>query len=161
MSLFYPKLKEEATIEVWKSNLERVAELWGDKLRITKDNSKAILQYARSHFKELDEGHAPWNGRQIRNAFQTAVALAEYEAYEFQADSPGEGTVPALLKKKHFEQVAKASKHFDQYLAETVGTTADLAMEAHERMDELDETEITPQLEKKSPKSNRNGSSKR
>lgn len=54
--------------------------------------------------------------RQIRNAFQTAIALAEYEARK-----PGAGLV--TLGRKQFETIAKASKEFDRYLKETTGQT--------------------------------------
>lgn len=45
--------------------------------------------------------------RQIRNAFQTAVALATYEAKS--------GDVP-VLDSKNFEKVARTAKQFERYL---------------------------------------------
>lgn len=50
-----------------------------------------------------------WNGREIRNAFQTAVALAEYEVIKDE-----EGTV--LLKESHLSSVVKMSADFKDYL---------------------------------------------
>ena len=42
------------------------------------------------------------------------------------------------LEHEHFERVAKASKHFDAYLKETlVGSAADLAREHRERKDDF------------------------
>lgn len=59
----------------------------------------------------------PWNGRQIRNAFQTAVALAEYNASNSASSS---GPIP-ILDRKYFQQVAKTSREFDEYLKSTWG----------------------------------------
>jgi len=68
-----------------------------------------------------------WNGREIRNAFQTAVALAEYEATTKQKkriNSGGakEGEVEGKnldieLRQDHFEKVVEMSDNFKKYLA--------------------------------------------
>lgn len=55
-----------------------------------------------------------WNGREIRNAFQTAVALAEYEAGQLR------GGAELELRQDHFERVVEMSDNFKRYLA-TVG----------------------------------------
>lgn len=49
-----------------------------------------------------------WNGRQIRNAFQTAVALAEFDVRDDGNDEP-----QAVMGKKQFKTIAKASIEFD------------------------------------------------
>lgn len=58
--------------------------------------------------KELE-----WNGREIRNAFQTAVSLAEFEASEDPNFDP-EG--PVVVESGHFEKVCKMSKSFKDYM---------------------------------------------
>jgi len=128
----------DATISIWKSNLELVSKNWDTKLKISDQAREEILQFATDHYNELSGSGAQWNGRQIRNAFQTAIALAEYQAQQIRKEYEIEGVLPPCLRKAHFETVAKASKHFDQYLEETVGSTATLAAEAHERRDDLD-----------------------
>ena len=56
----------------------------------------------------------PCVSRQIRNAFQTSIAIAAHEAYE---KSDGKGTEkPVVLNASHFKQVAKTAKQFDRYL---------------------------------------------
>lgn len=51
-----------------------------------------------------------WNGREIRNAFQTAVALADYRAQkEGKANEP-------TLDQSDFEHVLKLSADFKEYL---------------------------------------------
>lgn len=63
--------------------------------------------YLISH-KEVQD--LEWNGRQIRNAFQTAIALAEYQAYE-QGRAGREVTVTC----DHFRRVVNMSMKFKLY----------------------------------------------
>lgn len=56
--------------------------------------------------------------RQIRNAFQTAIALAEHESTLAQPGDP-----KPVLGKKQFEIVARGSRKFDEYLEATLGDT--------------------------------------
>ena len=138
MSLFYPRIEEDATIKIWEMNIDRAREIWGDKLSIDEPDRKAILKFASKHYKELAESETTWNGRQIRNAFQTAIALAEWDAYQVQVKFKSPTPLKPRLEAEHFERVAKASKHFDAYLKETqVGTMADLASERRERRDDF------------------------
>lgn len=65
-----------------------------------------------------------WNGRQIRNAFQTAIALAEFDATEDMHRRFGVLDVKELPASKarvtvdHFRKVAAAASGFDRYLKE-------------------------------------------
>lgn len=72
-----------------------------------------------------DHERNQWNGRQIHNAVRTAAALAQFR----QEDGN-------RVKIKHFEQVEKASKEFDDYLEETRGQD-ELAI-AHTNQDRAD-----------------------
>lgn len=80
--------------------------------------STEILEFAEDHFDRVTSDSkecaaiGPWNGRQIRNAFQTAIALAQWEV-------EGKPKKKAVLRKKHFKQVADTSASFDQYLIRT------------------------------------------
>lgn len=76
-----------------------------------------IVDFALRHFEENRKRNTRWNGRQIRNAFQTATALAVHEAAAAQK-------WPATLEVGHFETVAEASLQFDMYIAETIGVDA-------------------------------------
>ncbi|KKA18476.1 AAA family ATPase [Rasamsonia emersonii CBS 393.64] len=106
MALYYPFLDQRQTIAIWKSQMRRAKERLSD-LKMDED---AIIDYAMQHFAELwnitGEGLA-WNGRQIRNAFQSALALAKHRSQD------GE---PLMLKVDDFVSVAKASREFDDYL---------------------------------------------
>jgi len=137
ISLYYPPLDEESTVEIWKMNLKRTRDRKKSKDPEKKDTFKIkkseILAFARQHFQHNKAGR--WNGRQIRNAFQTAIALAEFEA-RGATDEDNEGTV-TTLREKHFSTVAKASLDFDQYLEEVFGgsSASKLAFEANARAD--------------------------
>lgn len=138
MSLFYPRIEEGATIKIWEMNVDRAREIWGDKLSIDESDRKGILKFASEHYKELENLETTWNGRQIRNAFQTAIALAEWDAHQITLKFKAPGPLKPRLGREHFERVAKASKHFDAYLKETqVGTVSDLAMQNRERRDDF------------------------
>ena len=126
VSLYYPPLDKRSTLKIWKMNLERLATSKKD-LEVDGD---AIYEYARKHYKELyKSGKATWNGRQIKNAFQTAIALAEFDANKSQGRP--------ILALEHFKVVAQASEDFDDYLCRLHGgTEADLAKRYMQRDDE-------------------------
>ena len=97
-------------------NLERTQKLWEDSVKITEKDHDEILKYAEEHFKDLQKLKTTWNGRQIRNAFQTAIAIAEYDACQAQEEY-GLPTAPMpRLKVGQFQKAAKASRHFDEHL---------------------------------------------
>ena len=78
-------------------------------------DDKKILNFAKKHFRNAKRNDkATWNGRQIRNAFQTAIALAEWEV---KGERPANGVFEqARLSVEHFKKVADASADFDEYL---------------------------------------------
>jgi hypothetical protein len=80
--------------------------------------------------------------RQIRNAFQTAIALAEFHAAESHPSKPTKLKIE--LGKKHFLTVAQASKDFDEYLQRTLGgqNEADMARNEQTRIDDFDMPKI-------------------
>jgi len=99
-------------------------------MKISGRAEKYVLQ--SSEFRRLN-----WNGREIRNAFQTAVALAEYEHRHIPGEEQ-DGDV-AELDQKHFEVVFEAAEDFKGYLDAV--RSGDDAYRAGQRMDRF-ETEI-------------------
>jgi hypothetical protein len=93
--------------------------------------------------------------RQIRNAFQTAIALVEYEARQPGAELPS-------LGKAQFEIIAEASEEFDRYLKNTLGAVdADLARREQTRFDRFvspaaskTQPSISKQMSSRSPRRN-------
>jgi len=86
-----------------------------ERLKTIQIDNQQILEYAKLHFETQCRltGGTGWNGRQIRNAFQSATALAQFEC-----KSPSD---PVHLQVRHFEIVAKAAAEFDDYLIRTTG----------------------------------------
>lgn len=85
VSLYYPLLDNQQTVDIFEVNPRRLHEIEETKTRSRPDHTPleiddaSILKFARSHFK--NHAHAPsrrWNGRQIRNAFQVAYSLAQF-----------------------------------------------------------------------------------
>lgn len=91
--------------------------------------------------------------RQICNAFQTAIALAEFEAVEKSTTGKdGYQKHNFELNERHFATVADASKDFDRYLLSTLGgqTEADVARLDQTRVDDFQKLVEMAGLEKKS-----------
>ena len=54
--------------------------------------------------------------RQIRNAFQTAIALVEHDALQCKDGDPA-----PVLSSAQFETIAEASRQFDEYITNAIG----------------------------------------
>ena len=139
LPLYFPPLGERQTLSIWSMNLERTLQRKKESLTVDKDE---IMDFAMRHYKSSREKKANWNGRQIRNAFQTASALAEYDAWEENSRRQKDRTtadqapISARLEKRHFETVATASLQFDEYMTETMGyNSVERAHHAQERTD--------------------------
>ena len=140
ISLYYPPLKEAQTLSIWKMNLKRI--LAKKQGAMIVKNEDELLEYAKNHFQDNVARRTRWNGRQIRNAFQTAAALAEFEAYERNTKHRKEHTCtdcPPVIPKLevgHFDVVAGAALEFDLYIADTIGH--DEAEQAYMRAERSD-----------------------
>ncbi|KAF5635828.1 ATPase family AAA domain protein [Fusarium sp. NRRL 52700] len=115
LTLYYPKLDKKQTRTIWKNNIERLRGInkkrQSEEAPIIDFNSKKILKWVGLNWEVLQ-----WNGRQIRNAFQTALALAEFQAKH----SPDPDT-KRTLEVKHFRTIADATTRFNEYLLATHG----------------------------------------
>ncbi|KAI1268650.1 hypothetical protein F5Y18DRAFT_424012 [Xylariaceae sp. FL1019] len=123
MSLYYPPLDLQATTSILDMNLGRLQRRFDSrnvKLNIAKTN---ILVSATSHWHNYPE--ARWNGRQIRNACQTALALAEFEAQGGNHEAVLDPDAVVNLDVKHFETVTQSYLGFMQYLTDIYGVNFD------------------------------------
>ncbi|KAL3421222.1 ATPase family AAA domain-containing protein 3B 1 [Phlyctema vagabunda] len=100
----YPDFTDEDRKKIWKSFMDKLDKERGGYIRLGID----AREYLESS-KEIEQ--VKWNGREIRNGFQTAVALAEYDA-----EKDAEGTI--VIKVKHISSVVKMSIDFQDYLEE-------------------------------------------
>ncbi|UPK95686.1 hypothetical protein LCI18_006621 [Fusarium solani-melongenae] len=119
--LYCPKLTKKQTKEIFKQNFERIADINANrKLNGLppfeyKDLESRMIDWAMETWKALR-----WNGRQIRNAFQTVLALAE-----IQENNHGGESAPRVLTRQYFKIVANASTQFNDYLIATHGMGED------------------------------------
>jgi hypothetical protein len=122
ISLYYPKLNKKTTSEIWKMNLRRI--LQANDVDIDIDEG-GIRKFYKRHWKDNKKSISRrWNGRQIKNAFQTALALANWEFHDGGQDSKRKLKRPNL-EARHFDQVAETSNHFDDYLMSVHGEGLD------------------------------------
>ena len=133
MSLFYPRIDLETTLRLYEVFIRRTKE---EQERLGsflfKISQKQLLRFAERHFRKLEKrGLGTWNGRQIRNAFQTAIALAEHESQQSEPSEPR-----PVLGKRQFQIVADGSEEFDHYLYQTLGALdSDIASREQLRSD--------------------------
>ena len=148
MSLYYPDLDRESTMQVWEMNLDRTQE---NMKEIAVDRPK-IMEFAKKQYKKAEkEGKGLWNGRQIRNAFQTAIALAEWLAKKEGPDPETKEARAAKLTANSFKKVAKASAEFDDYLERAHGAgEAQRAYLSKERVAE--ERSVEREVKRSKPK---------
>lgn len=136
ISLYYPPLDKKTTLKIFAGNI-KLAEMRGkDGMNVKKED---IYKFAKRHYKNNDPQQR-WNGRQIRNAFHIAAAIAEDRAAEKNQKAAEEGKkkehIP-VLKASYFQLVEDASTKFDDYLHHVHGMgKQDLAKQNSTRRDD-------------------------
>lgn len=123
MSLFYPELDEHKTKKVFKLNLNLIQERFDRQGRKITYDASSIEDFAVQHFRE--HPYNRWNGRQIRNGCQTALALAEFDAHGGSFHGEIDKTVTVALQLKYFRTVQTAYLDFSRYLGDIRGTQGD------------------------------------
>ncbi|KAK3333062.1 P-loop containing nucleoside triphosphate hydrolase protein, partial [Cercophora scortea] len=123
ISLHYPALDEQGTWQVFKINLERMSERFAERGRTLDVDTAEIAVFANKYF--LQNPNARWNGRQIRNACSTALALAEYEAQGSKHDAVVRPDAVITLNQSHFETVAESYLKFIEYVRRIFSTYPD------------------------------------
>ncbi|CAD6593811.1 MAG: hypothetical protein ASARMPREDX12_007682 [Alectoria sarmentosa] len=104
--IHYPDFTNDQRGQIWN--------IFFNKLERERENIKftqRTVDYARES-KEMQ--NLGWNGREIRNAFNTAVGLAEYE-------NERDAKQRVVFHARHLEQVVKMSRAFRDYLNSTHG----------------------------------------
>lgn len=115
ISLYYPQLQLEPTKEIFRLNFRLIQKRFARKARricIDQDDIlKAVEEYWMTHDKER------WNGRQIRNACQTALALAEFDAQGGSYEQVLDQNAEVRLQVEHMMTVSTAYLGFMEYLS--------------------------------------------
>ncbi|KAF2111085.1 hypothetical protein BDV96DRAFT_500065 [Lophiotrema nucula] len=113
VSIGYERLDDKARGKIW-DNLFR-------KLKEDREAGGPVIKYeyeAKEYVQRSSEVKAlKWNGREIRNAFQTAVALAVFDSNI--AGEKSNGTVVPEVKEAHLQQVVSMSSAFKDYMKST------------------------------------------
>ncbi|EHK19764.1 uncharacterized protein TRIVIDRAFT_156071, partial [Trichoderma virens Gv29-8] len=122
VSLYYPELDHKKTIQVFKLNLEMIEKRIAQKGKTIQLDKTDICMFAGEHF--IKHEHARWNGRQIRNACQTALALAEFEAQGNNHRAVQKPNAAIKLDVRHFSVVQEAYLEFAKYMNDLYGTNA-------------------------------------
>ncbi|RYP13527.1 hypothetical protein DL765_006849 [Monosporascus sp. GIB2] len=126
ISLYYPQLDLDSTLEIFELNLDLIeSRLHENKKGDIRIDREEILKFATDYFKNPSHKNAKWNGRQIRNACQTALALAEFRAHERTHKLVNSRETKVHLKVKDLKTVANAYLEFTNYLNELRGFDAD------------------------------------
>ncbi|KAK4165174.1 hypothetical protein QBC43DRAFT_351527 [Cladorrhinum sp. PSN259] len=123
--IHYPPLSKEYRKKIWEGFFEKLKKERPD-IKVTRRAREFVL-------KTNEVTSLNWNGREIRNAFQTAVTLAQYQF--FIREDKKEGDV-VELDKEHFEEVCAMTNDFKNYLNKVGGDDEEMrAMHARERND--------------------------
>ncbi|OJJ76617.1 hypothetical protein ASPBRDRAFT_192737 [Aspergillus brasiliensis CBS 101740] len=130
-ALYYPPFNRERTLEVWRKGINRLKLQNKNSPLPVKCDRKEIMNLARRLWKD----GCRWNGRQIKNALQTAVALAEWDKIK---ENPDSEACPQL-KVEHLQAVADANAHFELYLTQVRSSDRTRASHNAIRRDDLTE----------------------
>lgn len=122
ISLYYPELDQKKTADVFDINMKMIEQRFQKNGRAIYIDRVQIGRFAAEPF--VDNQRARWNGRQIRNACQTALALAEFEAQGNSHTAILNPNAVVRLGVEHFEIVRDAYIESTKYMDELYGTNA-------------------------------------
>ncbi|RYP71845.1 hypothetical protein DL771_004557 [Monosporascus sp. 5C6A] len=148
LSLRYPSIDLPSTKQMWDNIMRRLeTESARAEIRVEFDRRK-LLAFAEQHYKRRQAIGSTWNGRQIRNAFQTALALGHADRQaalgeagktpEWAAASGKKRWMTVKLTAKNFRRIARATTEFEDYIVALRGRDSDAAREAEVRDDDYD-----------------------
>jgi hypothetical protein len=148
-ALLYQTLTLEQTLEIFRLNIKRL-ELIEQQRKAVLDPPKGymylqadktgIVAFAEKHWKQHEfQELGRWNGRQIRNAFISAAALARNDPDH----ATGDGQI-AVLTERHFQGIASTVTAFDKYMARARGALdserAKIRSDRHDAFDSGEES---------------------
>ncbi|KAI2776155.1 P-loop containing nucleoside triphosphate hydrolase protein [Daldinia loculata] len=126
LQLYYPDFDDDQRRQIWQTFIDKLAKERGDYMRLNVD--------AKDYIRGAEMRALKWNGREIRNAFQTAVSLAEYDAEKGE-----DGKI--MITDEHLRAVVELSKDFKNYLNELhKGDEGKRAERKYERLDSYDKS---------------------
>ncbi|KAI0809847.1 hypothetical protein GGR55DRAFT_679077 [Xylaria sp. FL0064] len=115
VSIGYEPLDDDSRDKIWDNLFRKLKE-------DHKNGGPEILyEYDAKQYvkKDLTVKKLEWNGHEIRNAFQTAVALAVFDSKMAREKGANEEDSIPEIKEKHLTQVVNMSAAFKQYIIAT------------------------------------------
>lgn len=107
VAIGYASLSPESRTKIWQGFFRKLAKERKGRIQITPKAKQWVLEKAAS-------GEAQLNGRDIRNALQTAITLAEAEYNEDEDFDPDKTTV--VVEQSHFARVLDITNKFHLYV---------------------------------------------
>ncbi|SPO04177.1 uncharacterized protein DNG_06860 [Cephalotrichum gorgonifer] len=101
VQIHYPEFQDEERDRLWGGFFEKLEE--------DRETTMRITQSAKDYVQSQELQSLKWNGREIRNSFQVAVALAEAQGHK---DKQGR----VLIKSDHIKATVQMSREFRDYL---------------------------------------------
>jgi hypothetical protein len=147
VSLRYPSLDLASTKSIWEKLLNRIErDNVGQTVKVVFDRD-SLMAFAEKHYAQHRPSRSTWNGRQIRNAFQTAIALGQYDRFkalrrrgiatEEAAERTGkEKNLRIELTRRNFQKIASTAKDFEDYMSNVRGSDPHAAADEMVRDDE-------------------------
>ena len=108
VAIGYKPLTSESRKRIWNGFFKKLVKERAGKIQIAADAKKWVLE--RAETREVVS-----NGRDIRNALQTAIALAESECGEDPDFDSSKETI--IVLKSHFQRVLEITDKFHEYIA--------------------------------------------
>ncbi|KAI0186130.1 hypothetical protein EV127DRAFT_187542 [Xylaria flabelliformis] len=101
LQIYYPEFSDEDRDKVWDAFFQKLEE--------DRETTMRIPPSTRDYTRMQEIRELKWNGREIRNSFQIAVALAEKQGIKDK-----EGRI--LIKSDHIKATVDMSRDFKNYL---------------------------------------------
>ncbi|KAH7378244.1 hypothetical protein BKA66DRAFT_466882 [Pyrenochaeta sp. MPI-SDFR-AT-0127] len=102
-AIYYDDFNDDDRKKIWGNYFEKLEQERGKEIYVP----RSTKEYATD---STDVKELQWNGREIRNAFQIAVNLAQAEGVK---DKNGQ----IVVKEKHIEVTVELSKDFKRYMS--------------------------------------------
>jgi hypothetical protein len=126
-------------------NLDRLRAIEEERCQRTSEipleiDEQEILEFAHTQYnKGRGTEASPWNGRQIRNAFQVAASLAHFDARAANAETNQlalSSRAKLKLGANYFQMIQRTTTDFEEYMREVVQHTD--SQTAFQRADRAD-----------------------
>ncbi|KAG8169823.1 hypothetical protein KVR01_000568 [Diaporthe batatas] len=107
--IHYEGFSDSVRERIWEQFFQKLEAERRTKVKIDPDARRYVLSHE-------DMKAVQWNGREIRNAFQTAVAFAEYRFSQLSPEEKDEVGGRACLEAQDFAKVSEMTMTFKKYL---------------------------------------------